>query len=302
MCIVGWYGMAEETISHETITPEATLITPLPAGYHEPLWPMETPFQGNLYTRAHEGILPIPTKHHLPARVPAVTNGREDPTQAILIHTTASEDPGQLTVVQTIILTITSIVTDTQLKTVTTTVFVSTCITCAAKPTTVANTDATSEMTPTTTTTTEDVMTGLMYCSFTGRRNIYTLCPRVHTSAPGMLASAPAVVSSATARAKNPLTALRLAFASLWGSIPSFARVVPEEDQGGCECECAAVRNKLDAAVDLVRVQQQLLDSQRAVIGAQRKGLLLALDMLANMTAARGAADAARGRAMDLKI
>ncbi|KAI0873654.1 hypothetical protein GGS24DRAFT_462495 [Hypoxylon argillaceum] len=270
--------MAEETISHDTITPEATLMTPLPAGYHEPLWPMETPFQGNLYTRAHE-----------------------DPTQAILIHTTASEDPGQLTVVQTIILTITSIVTDTQLKTVTTTVFVSTCITCAAKPTTVANTDATSEMTPTTTTT-EDVMTGLMYCSFTGRRNIYTLCPRVHTSAPGMLASAPAVVSSATARAKNPLTALRLAFASLWGSIPSFARVVPEEDQGGCECECAAVRNKLDAAVDIVRVQQQLLDSQRAVIGAQRKGLLLALDMLANMTAARGAADAARGRAMDLKI
>jgi hypothetical protein len=117
-----------------------------------------------------------------------------------------------------------------------------------------------------------------------------------------MLSSAPAMVSSASPRLKNPFSMVRLAIASLWNSIPGLGGAAQTKDQDGCHCDCAETKKKLDAAVDLVRVQQHLIDSQRAMINDHRKSLLLALETLANVTAARAAEHAPRNRPLDLEI
>jgi hypothetical protein len=61
---------------------------------------------------------------------------------------------------------------------------------------------------------------------------------------------------------------------------------------------------KLDSAVHLVRLQRQLLDSQRVLITEHRRALALALEMLANVTAAVEIGDFVPwvSTPMDLKI
>ncbi|KAI1433439.1 hypothetical protein GGR50DRAFT_668597 [Xylaria sp. CBS 124048] len=133
-------------------------------------------------------------------------------------YTTNSATPtGELesiTILHTVVVTVTNVVTDTALKMSTTTVF--------------KTTDRASTITggnpATTSLASGDVMTGVMYCSFTGRPGIYTLCPMVHTNSPGMLADTPPMVSSAQRRFTNPFTPLRLAIAFLWNSVPIHAR------------------------------------------------------------------------------
>ncbi|KAI0455067.1 hypothetical protein F5B21DRAFT_503620 [Xylaria acuta] len=272
---VGWYGLSKDTISHSEVTtrPTATA-TPVPDP-HAFIWPTRTASQGQLHIRGHGDTMQAPT-----------------------MTATSSEEVEKITVVHTIIVTITSIITDTALKTLTTTVFLSTCTTCVTTPTAGAGTNITDSPTSTT----ESFMTGIMYCSFTGRRNIYTLCPLVHADSPAMLTGAPALVSSSTPRVKNPFSAALVAVVSLWNSVPSFGSVLQSKDCGGCDCDCAGMKKKLDSAVDLVRIQQQLLDGQRTMINEHRKSLFLALETLANLTAARAGEKVPGERQLNLKI
>ncbi|KAI0193775.1 hypothetical protein EV127DRAFT_250082 [Xylaria flabelliformis] len=269
--VVGWYGLSKDTIAHSanTTRPTATATPVAPvADSHAFVWPTPTASQDELYIRGRRGIMPT---------------------------TTASEDPEEITVVHTIIVTITSIITDTTLETLTTTAFISTCTTCVPVG---ASTNTIDLSTPT-----EDVMTGIMYCSFTGRRNIYTLCPLVHADSPGMLTGAPAVVSSATPRIKNPFSAVRVAVVSLWNSVLSMGSALQSSnDCGGCHCECAGIKKKLDSAVNLVRIQQELLDSQRDMIDEHRKSLFLALETLANLTATKAGEKGPREGRLNLQI
>ncbi|KAI3319074.1 hypothetical protein HD806DRAFT_525696 [Xylariaceae sp. AK1471] len=287
--IVGWYGLSKDTLAYKTETTEPATQQPAPPDHRETRWPTQTSPPGQLNIRIHDSThaLPLPTT---------------DPETAL---TTTSEDLAKITVIQTIILTVTSVYTDMSLKTVTTTVFLSTCTgtACLTTPT------STNTNTPAPTTTTYDIMTGLMYCSFTGRPHIYTLCPLVHTNGPGMLSTQPAMASSATSSsAKNPFSAVRLTVVSLWNSFPGLGRVLPKEkdrsDVRERECNCVRIKKKLDSAVDLVRLQKQLLDSQRAMIAEHRRTLTLALEMVANVTAAaaRAGSYTPRGRPLDLKI
>ncbi|KAI0508279.1 hypothetical protein F5B22DRAFT_424815 [Xylaria bambusicola] len=269
--IVGWYGLSKDTLAHlhQTVTTDLPQTTPTVVDYHDSYWPTQTPTQGPWYL-FHEGVTIAPTvppAHHVAAEL--------DPK-------TSFDETNKVTVVRTIIITVTSIITDTSLKTLTTTVILSTCTTCITTPTVDASTDTKDSQKHTT-----GIMTGIMYCSFTGRRNIYTLCPLVHTDSPGMLTGAPLVVSSATPMVTNPFSAVRLAAVSLWNSIPSLSRVMQTKDQQRYDCECAGMRKKLDAAVKLIRIQQKLLDSQRILINDHRKGLSMVLETVANMTAVK---------------
>ncbi|KAI0467867.1 hypothetical protein F4859DRAFT_517739 [Xylaria cf. heliscus] len=271
---VGWYGLSKDTISHSAVTTKPTMTATSMPDSIAFIWPTQTASQDGLYIRDDGDTVLAPT-----------------------MNTTSSEEIEKITVVQTIIVTITKVITDMTLKTLTTTLFLSTCTTCLTTPQIDTSTNTTNSSDPTP----RDLMTGIMYCSFTGRRNIYTLCPLVHADLPGMLTSAPAVVSSATPRVKNPFRAISVVVASLWNSVPGLGSVMQPKDHHG-DCNCAGIRKKLDSAVDLVRVQQQLLDSQRAIINEQRKTLFLALETLANLTAVRAGGKAARERRLDLKI
>ncbi|OTA87070.1 hypothetical protein M434DRAFT_399627, partial [Hypoxylon sp. CO27-5] len=78
----------------------------------------------------------------------------------------------------------------------------------------------------------------------------------------------------------NPLSALRLALVSLWSSKPASGRVRQvsiKEDT----CECHELERKLRAAMDLVRLQQQILDDQETLLGEHRRAFAAALDFLA---------------------
>ncbi|TRX94730.1 hypothetical protein FHL15_004502 [Xylaria flabelliformis] len=269
---VGWYGLSKDTIAHSAITTRPTATATPVADSHAFVWPTPTASQDELYIRGRE------------------TN----PPEGIMPTTTTFEDPEEITVVHTVIVTITSIITDTTLETLTTTALISKCTTCVPVG---ASTNTIDLSTPT-----EDVMTGIMYCSFTGRRNIYTLCPLVHADSPGMLTSAPAVVSSATPRIKNPFSVVRVAVVSLWNSVLSMGSALQSNDCGGCHCECAGIKKKLDSAVNLVRIQQELLDSQRDMIDEHRKSLFLALETLANLTATKAGEKGPRERQLNLKI
>ncbi|KAI0541404.1 hypothetical protein GGR58DRAFT_519509 [Xylaria digitata] len=282
--IVGWYGLSEDTTSHQIITASHNTTASIGPDKHESFSPTQTTSNDQPGILAHRDAPQVPpvTATHLSGA--ASTNPLEE-----------IED---VTVVHTIIVTVTSVITNTALKTMTTTVFLSTCTTCATTPTISSSADTIDSQTPKA----GDVMTGVMYCSFTGRRNIYTLCPLVHTDSPAMLTGTPEMVSSAAPRMKNSLSVVRLAIISLWNSMPSLGRVMQLQEPGGYVCNCTGMKEKLDSAADLIRMQQRLLDSQRSMINEHRKSLFLALETLANITAARISEKTPRGNPLDLKI
>ncbi|KAI1427485.1 hypothetical protein F5Y12DRAFT_712021 [Xylaria sp. FL1777] len=285
--IVGWYGLSKDTLAHQTVTLKPPTATPTAIEFHGPFWPTQTPVQGQSYSLAHRDnttISSIPATHAF-----AITS---QPTAPI-------EEREDITVARTIIVTVTSVITDMEVKTLTTTVFGSTCTTCITTPTTGSSADTIDSESSTTT---ASIMTGIMYCSFTGRRNIYTLCPLVHTNSPAMLTGAPAMVSSATPRMKNSFSAVRLGVLSLWNSIPSLGRVMQANEREKCDCDCVGLKKKLDAAVDLIRLQQQLLDSQRTMINEHRRGFFVVLETLANMTVERVGEGRSRNTPLDLNI
>ncbi|KAI1084030.1 hypothetical protein F5B20DRAFT_576970 [Whalleya microplaca] len=147
-----------------------------------------------------------------------------------------------------------------------------------------------------------------MYCPFTGRPNIWTLCapePEPTTAlaqalnAPSATVSLSDIHTNMTAASSvaapgitNPLSALRLALASLWGSASSLGRTAREVRNGDgdeygkcncdrvCDCEYGKVRDKLQAALDLARMQAQLLDSQDALIREHRRQFAAAMEVL----------------------
>ncbi|KAI1364536.1 hypothetical protein F5Y08DRAFT_353577 [Xylaria arbuscula] len=314
--VVGWYGLSKDTLAHEIVTIGLPQTTPIPVDHHDPSLPTPTltegPWEGP-WNVARKGI---PYPHSLffifeSARALSdtpqdITIGPTVPAAhlvaAELKPTTSSEDVESATIVRTIIVTVTTVITDTSLKTLTTTVILSTCTTCNTLPTT----DASTSTTDSKGSTTDSVMTGIMYCSFTGRRNIYTLCPRVHTDSPAMLTDTPAAVSSGTSsKLTNPFSAVRLAAVTLWNSIPSLARVLHQtrDHQDKCACDCASMNKRLETAIHLVRMQQKLLESQRTLISNHRKGLNAVLETLKNMTATRAGERAERTTApLDLNI
>ncbi|KAI0809749.1 hypothetical protein GGR55DRAFT_679581 [Xylaria sp. FL0064] len=288
-CIIaGWYGLSKDTISHhKTATLEPAQTTPTAIDYHESFLPVKTSLQGELPTIiAHKDI----------TKDPAIPTDATNSNPA-----TSLDEANDVTAVKTVIVTVTSVITDTALKTLTTTVIISTCTTCMA--TTTPTTDASADITlDSQNSTTGSVMTGVMYCSFTGRRNIYTLCPLVHTDLPGMLTDTPAAVSSGTPRMKNSFTAIRLAIVSLWNAIPSLGRVMHAESHARCGCDCGGMKRKLEAAVDIIRMQQRLLESQRVMMGEHRRGMNVILETLANLTAARAGERTPRDAPLDLNI
>ncbi|KAI1125746.1 hypothetical protein F5Y10DRAFT_267838 [Nemania abortiva] len=322
--IIGWIGMSKETVSHEHASSTSITMTPVPATvptvYHETVTieiTTTTSVLATVPTANHETVtIELPTMTSVPAAAPTGYHHQSprpthtpshhrlhsrdhgDPMQTTTTSTTSVEDHGKITSVRTIILTVTSVATDTELemKTVTTTVFMPACTDSAASTDTADSPASTAD----------GSMTVPTYCPFTGRPNIYTLCGYVYADSPDMSTSVPDVVSSsATPRMKNPFSMIRLAVASLWNSMPGLGALAQaQEDSSRRDCDCAAMQTKLDATVDLVRLQQQLLDSQRAMINQHRKNLLLALEALANVTAAARAVGNVpkRGRPLDLKI
>ncbi|KAI1159360.1 hypothetical protein F5B18DRAFT_637049 [Nemania serpens] len=293
--IIGWFGMSKDTVTHEGTTAVPTMTAEAIPCYYESLCPTET-------SPSHDQ--PDILAHGAPTDATPTTTTPPDATPKT---TTPPDEPDKVTIVRTVILTVTKVITDTALKTLTTTVLVPTCITDITKPTIGISSDTTD--TSTSTSTTNRVMTGRMYCSFTGRRNIYTLCPLVHTDSLGMLPSAPAVASAATHGMKNPLGAVRLKITSLWNSIPGVGRVMRGEDREDredrdCDCDCFEMKRKLDIALSLVRGQNRLIDHQRGVINQHKENLVIALQALENVTAAaaRARGGATGGRVLDLYI
>ncbi|CAJ2511233.1 Uu.00g068580.m01.CDS01 [Anthostomella pinea] len=209
-------------------------------------------------------------------------------TEITVLHTTVVTD------------TITELVTETYTTILHTPMSATMAPTRTPVPTTTTTARATS--TPTTTgdastsSMAGDTMTGRMYCTFADRPNIYTLCPWVHTSQPGMLdaTAVPAVAfaSGSTSRMRNPFSGLRLAVMSLWNSVPALGRNVHgkermDEGDGGCvcdyDCDCADLRRRLHHALDLVRVQQQLLDSQAVMMKEHRRSFAAAVEVIEAM-------------------
>lgn len=57
VCLVGWFGMAKDTVSHERAATVPTMTTAATPCYYEALCPkMTSPFYDQLDVRAHEGI------------------------------------------------------------------------------------------------------------------------------------------------------------------------------------------------------------------------------------------------------
>ncbi|KAI0018234.1 hypothetical protein F4780DRAFT_751893 [Xylariomycetidae sp. FL0641] len=187
--------------------------------------------------------------------------------------------PETVTTVYTVTRSIVTVTTDFETKTLATTEIHTTTVYSLALTTTPATRSVPSDAAPTD----GDAMTGTMYCPFSGRPNIYTLCPLVHTNQPGMLnaTGGPHMASAATPRLKNPFTSARLALVSLWNSAPSIAWSIPRGKLQDGACDHGALRAKLDRALDVVRLQQEMLDSQHAIIAEHREALAAAMGMLA---------------------
>ncbi|KAI8625436.1 hypothetical protein F5Y19DRAFT_489585 [Xylariaceae sp. FL1651] len=278
--IVGWYGLSKDTISHEVEvdSPSSVPMTqPTPADAVDndsSLWSTQAK---KAFSRSTVLMQMREDPKH------SSTTVTDPPTPNPSLTSSVDEVP-EITIVHTIVMTITSVVTDTALKTLTTTVFISICTTCLTTP----------EMSPSTTTqasstaTNNNIMTGTMYCPCPSRPNIYTLCPLVHSNQPGMFdaTAVPGMASSAMLGTKNPFTTVRLAFASLWNSVPSLGGLLRADDKD--KCDCAGMKTKLDQVMDLVGVQQQLIDSQHKMISGHRKSLAFALQVLRNVTASKG--------------
>ncbi|GAW14865.1 hypothetical protein ANO14919_042700 [Xylariales sp. No.14919] len=276
--VVGWYGLSEDTISHQTVTTKPTTTALAGPDHDKSFRPTQTASYGQSYIQAREG----------PLQAPPVTTIHPSTTE-----NTPAASLGELKdiIVQTLTLNVTPGATAA-------TAILSLCTTCTTTSTTSADTSTIdSQMS-----TSGSTMTGIMYCSFTGRRNIYTLCPYVHVNSPAMLTDTPGMVTSGAPRTKNSLSAVRLAILSLWNSMPSLGSVMQPRDPGAYDCNCTGMKKKLDSAIGLIRTQQQLLEGQRSMINEHRKSLHLALETLANITAARVGEKIPGGTPLDLKI
>ncbi|KAI0415114.1 hypothetical protein F5X98DRAFT_377063 [Xylaria grammica] len=276
--VVGWYGLSEDTISHQTVTTKPTTTALAGPDHDKSFRPTQTASYGQSYIQAREG----------PLQAPPVTTIHPSTTE-----NTPAASLGELKdiIVQTLTLNVTPGATAA-------TAILSLCTTCTTTSTTSADTSTIdSQMS-----TSGSTMTGIMYCSFTGRRNIYTLCPYVHVNSPAMLTDTPGMVTSGAPRTKNSLSAVRLAILSLWNSMPSLGSVMQPRDPGAYDCNCTGMKKKLDSAIGLIRMQQQLLEGQRSMINEHRKSLHLALETLANITAARVGEKIPGGTPLDLKI
>ncbi|KAI0136808.1 hypothetical protein BJ170DRAFT_603294 [Xylariales sp. AK1849] len=139
-----------------------------------------------------------------------------------------------------------------------------------------------------------DVMTGNMFCLATNRQhNVYTPCPRTHTSQTGMVeaTAVPNAVVESTAKGQessNPLALLKNAMVMIRRSVAihigalsqaaNDAKVVVE---GKCYHSHARelldenhkLKEGLEYALQVVRMQQELLDSQHRVIEDQRSSI-----------------------------
>ncbi|KAI1506246.1 hypothetical protein F5X99DRAFT_128225 [Biscogniauxia marginata] len=139
-------------------------------------------------------------------------------------------------------------------------------------------TDSTASPPPPSDTPSEYVMTGLMYCSWPGRPNIYTLCPATHTQEPGMLdpTDVPAVASAAS-RPANPIVRA-LSWLEATAKFPRYI-VSPPSFFAKTEAAATAVsrekagyedtQRKLARAAELVRALQHVLAEQQRVLAEQ---------------------------------
>ncbi|KAI0843376.1 hypothetical protein F5Y06DRAFT_2550 [Hypoxylon sp. FL0890] len=141
------------------------------------------------------------------------------------------------------------------------------------------------------TTSTAMTTAGLKYCTHSEQPEVWTLCPEPVLEATIVASKAsPIAESAATHRMSNPFSALRVAFASLWNSIPASGRAsasrhihwasVKEETS----CQCSDLERKLRAAVDLIRRQQLIMDDQEALLKEHRRAFYMAVDLLAAAT------------------
>ncbi|KAI1820922.1 hypothetical protein F4861DRAFT_545088 [Xylaria intraflava] len=218
----GWYGMAKDTIQLQGTHPAARFSAVY--NHSEPVWAAQTVSYNQQQIQNDTDSTQLP---HM-----VITQMTSDKA-----NSTASSQVDNITVVKTTVLTVTSVVTDTEMETLTTTVFPST--------STIATTAYGNDNSPVTSAETDSVMTGIMYCSFTGHRNVYTLCPLVHTRSPAMLTGAPPMVSSGALGLRNPFTALRIIFKRLWNLTPA-----PEEAMSQAKCDCQALASSLEIAVE----------------------------------------------------
>ncbi|KAI1117602.1 hypothetical protein F5Y14DRAFT_465515 [Nemania sp. NC0429] len=315
-CVIfGWYGMAKDTASHEKTTTAPTKTGAVFPGYYQSLCPAVTESPYGQYCV-------------LSREVPKHTTST---TTTTTTTTTRSDEHDEVTTVRTVTvtvtITITNVMTHTALKTVTTTELVASA--CTTTHTTKPPIGRSTETTEPSASTTDSVTTSHMYCSFTGRDNIYTPCaPLAHTedspstgtgTGTGMPASAPPVKLSSSSSAaaahgmKNPLGTVRLKMASLWNSIPGLGRGEDGNGGGGggssssgggsepdCDCDCIYMRRELLKATYLTRAQKRLIESQNSMLDWHKEKLEVALQALANMTAAR--LRAAGGRELGLNI
>ncbi|KAI1186425.1 hypothetical protein F5B17DRAFT_431593 [Nemania serpens] len=336
--ILGWYGMAKDTVSHEGTAAAPTKTAMEFPPYYEPFCPAST-----LSSDGQPCILP----HTAPTNAtPATTTTPPDDidTVTVTVMRTVTDTITHVKTVTTVapivvtvsrvhtttavypfFVTSTRVHTVTAVKTSTTTAFVFTCATDFPEPTITISAEVTDTSTSTskpTSTSSNSVMTGLMYCTFTGRPNVYTLCPHVHTDSPGRLPSAPVVDSAGTHGAKNPFGAARIKITSLWNSIPGLGKCMrgkgeEEEDRSGggdggsererdcdCDCDCAEMKRNLEETLDLVVIQQRVIDRQRALINEHKEKLIVALQALLNVTsaAARIRRGAVGGQELNLNI
>ncbi|KAI1179852.1 hypothetical protein F4777DRAFT_532204 [Nemania sp. FL0916] len=319
--IIGWYGLSQETITHDEISTAApTMATPAPPDYRVSPW-IQTP------------ALDVTSDFS-----PQVL-ARDD-----LVTSTTTMNLGITTVAQTIVVTI--VTTETLTTEILTTEILTTEPSTTESPTTCTTTLTT----PTSRTAlgmptdqNGSVMTGIMYCSFTGRRNIFTLCPHIHTEGPGMLPTAPVPVAvslslssgaSPSRNANNPFVTIREAMTSfwtamdraygqamleikaritatlgskraLWGHVHSKPKAEPglqpqskiqedekerkEHGKGGggcsCDCDCQLMREQILEAYALLEQSSDMLGHQYEIMDKHRKGLVHFDAVLANVTA-----------------
>ncbi|KAI2622833.1 hypothetical protein GGS21DRAFT_494328 [Xylaria nigripes] len=286
--IVGWYALSKNSANHQ-VSDSIKLSAPSPE-YAAYLWPAQTLTQDQLRIRADAD----------PTDGPLMVRDSPSITQAPSAN--LSDELDQVTVFCTSVVTVTSVVTDEAQKTLTTTVFLST--------STVEK--ATSTTNSATCTETTDVTTGIRYCSFTGRPNVYTLCSTAHANSSAMNTGAPVTVSSATRGFNNPFSALRAPLAWIYNALQISGSGVQKRVQG----ECSDCLKKLETVMRLVLKQQHLINSQYALLAVQERlinrqydllteqlGLLSKnLEMIGNMTLVNASDTKSKGRGQEVKV
>jgi hypothetical protein len=135
-----------------------------------------------------------------------------------------------------------------------------------------------------------DIMTGDMFCLATDRpNNIYTLCPQVHVSQSNMIEATAvphAVISPAPGRRDiNPFAYIRFALVNIWTTARTVGSTVLRSRDGKevvvderCDCPQTShlmgknrrLTRSLEGALELLRIQQELLDGQYRIMEDQR--------------------------------